>query len=313
MDFDKFYNNLDDLNFKNKEKKCCDDEINHLINNQDIIECKICKNIIQNIVDNPEWRFYGSNDSKKEDPTRCGMPVNTLLPISSLGSDISYNNNITNYKIRKLQQWNSMPYKERSEYKVFTELTEICKKNNLPSIIINEAKSIYKIISNTKISRGSNRIGIKAATVYFACKECNVPRSSKEIADIFNINITIMTKGIKKCQEILYMNKNNKHRFNNHNPIYPDDFIDRFCNRLNMDNYINDVKKICQISIENDIISENTPPSIAAGCIFLFSKKKKLNITKKDISDICKISEVTINKCTKKLELYDSLFIELNV
>jgi len=80
-----------------------------------------------------------------------------------------------------------------------------------------------------------------------------------------------------------------------------------------MDNYINDVKKICQISIENDIISENTPPSIAAGCIFLFSKKKKLNITKKDISDICKISEVTINKCTKKLELYDHLFIELNV
>ena len=120
-----------------------------------------------------------------------------------MGSGISLQNNSQKmYTIRKLQQWISMPYKERSLYKVFIEITEICKQNNFPSIIINEAKSIYKIISNTKISRGSNRIGIKAASVYFACKECNVPRSTKEIAEMFNISITIMTKGTKKCQEI---------------------------------------------------------------------------------------------------------------
>ena len=99
--------------------------------------------------------------TKKSDPTRCGMPVNVLLPESSIGSDIKYNQNPEMYKIRKLQQWNSMPYKERSLYKVFTEISDICHKNNLPSIILNEAKSIYKIISNTKISRGSIRIVLK--------------------------------------------------------------------------------------------------------------------------------------------------------
>ena len=61
--------------------------------------------------------------------------------------------------------------------------------------------------------------------------------------------------------------------------------------------------------MEENIISENTPPSIAAGCIFYYIKKNSLeNITKKNISDICKISEVTINKCTKKIELNDHLF-----
>ena len=62
-------------------------------------------------------------------------------------------------------------------------------------MIIDEASSLYTIISSTKISRGSNRKGIIAACVFYACKECNVPRSSKEIANMFDIDITVMTKG----------------------------------------------------------------------------------------------------------------------
>tara|TARA_Y100000389_G_C17426882_1_gene500090 strand:- start:36 stop:1016 length:981 start_codon:yes stop_codon:yes gene_type:complete len=325
MGFDKFYENLDEINPKEDEKeeenskndskikKCCSEPQNSGIDHQGQSICMVCDTILNKIVDNPEWRYYGCNDTKKSDPTRCGMPVNVLLPISSIGSDIKYNYNPDMYKIRKLQQWNSMPYKERSLYKVFLEISEICHKHNLPSIIINEAKSIYNIISNTKISRGSNRIGIKAATVYFACKECNVPRSSKEIADIFNIDITVMTKGVKKCQEILYMNKLNKNRFKNHESIYPIDFIERFCNKLNIDQYVDNIKLICKITIDNNIISENTPPSIAAGCIFLFLKNNNIKISKKQISETCRISEVTINKCTKKLELHNNLFTESNI
>ena len=70
---------------------------------------------------------------------------------------------------------------------------------------------------------------------------------------------------------------------------------------------------ICNIAVENNIISENTPPSIAAGCIFYYSKEYKLNLTKKKISDVCKISEVTINKCTKKIEKEDKLFVNREI
>ena len=307
---DHFYDNLDSLKEKHEEEtKCCQKEGNYLISDG-IIQCKVCSNTISNISDSAEWRFYGGNDNKTTDPTRCGMPVNTLLPESSIGSSVSFKNNSKSMcQIRRYQQWNGMPYKERSLYKVFNEITEVCKKNNIPTIIINEAKSLYNIISKTKISRGSNRVGIIAACVYFACKECNVPRSSKEIADIFKISVTIMTKGVKKCQEIIYMNKQSNKRLLYKESIKPQDFIDRFCNKLNIkDDQILDIKKICEIVIQNNITSENTPPSIASGCILYFAKKNKLAITKKDISDICKISEVTINKCTKKLESHEELF-----
>ena len=41
---------------------------------------------------------------------------------------------------------------------------------------------------------------------------------------------------------------------------------------------------------------------MASACIFIYIKYNNLNINKKKISNICKISEVTINKCFKKLD-----------
>jgi transcription initiation factor TFIIIB Brf1 subunit/transcription initiation factor TFIIB len=51
-----------------------------------------------------------------------------------------------------------------------------------------------------------------------------------------------------------------------------------------------------------DVMPENTPPSIAAGVVYYVSQICKLNINKTDIRDVSKTSEVTINKCFKKLE-----------
>ena len=126
---------------------------------------------------------------------------------------------------------------------------------------------------------------------------------------MFGITSNIMTKGVKKCQEIIHMDKKNKNRISKTKSTKPEDFINRFCNKLNIgENDTSDILQICNITVKNYIISENTPPSIASGCIYYFIKKKELDITKKNISDICKISEVTINKCCKIIEEKDELF-----
>ena len=53
--------------------------------------------------------------------------------------------------------------------------------------------------------------------------------------------------------------------------------------------------------IEN-LVDDNTAPSIAAGSIFLACViDKNTNVTKKQVADSCKTSEVTISKCYKKL------------
>ena len=52
----------------------------------------------------------------------------------------------------------------------------------------------------------------------------------------------------------------------------------------------------------NNIIPENTPHSVAAGIVYFIAQICSLNISKRDVYCVSEISEVTINKCYKKLE-----------
>ena len=53
---------------------------------------------------------------------------------------------------------------------------------------------------------------------------------------------------------------------------------------------------------KENIMLENTPHSIAAGIVYFVSHFCNLNVFKGNIKSVSEISEVTINKCLKKLE-----------
>ena len=278
-----------------------------IINNNGQIICKHCGDINYEIIDsNPEWRYYGNDDSKYSDPTRVGLPTNALLPESSLGSTIGfrYGESYEMKKIRNYHLWNAMPYKERSLYNVFDSIHVRAINNGIPVCIIEEAKNLYKQISDVRIHRGSNRNGIIASCIYKACRLQGSPRSAKEIADIFKLNISHMTKGCKKFDEIIHMNVCKNSNMTN-NPTKSSDFVQRFCSKLNIGNNICQICiYVCEKAEEYNLVSKCIPPSIAAGSIFLVCSLLKINITKKEISQTCQISEVTISKCYKNLHLY---------
>ena len=302
MSFDDLYKTLDEVNEKKeiKEEKCCE-IIQNYIYTESEIHCKSCGSTINDILNVPEWRYYGAQDSKRNDPTRCGMPVNLLLPGSSLGTSINNKGNIYD-RLSTRQNWNSMPYKERSKYKVFMEISGKCTAHKLPNIISETAKSLYSVISDTKISRGKNRKGIIAACVFNACKECKVPRSVKEIAKMFDMDSKILTKGCKNYTEISRLNKFNVKRDQDSETINLDDFIERFCHNVSISGEdMEIIKYISKTCKSLNLIYDNTPPAMATGCIYLLIQLKKIDISKKMISENCNISEVTINKCYKKL------------
>ncbi len=283
-------------------RECCNDTHNY-VQGLGVIQCRVCDSVISNIIESPEWKYYGA-ESKGSDQNRCGMPTNALLPQSSLGSSVSTKNRTqaTN-KIGMYQRWNSMPYKERSLYKVFNDIDSKCVRNDLPRIISATAKSLYRIISETKISRGQNRIGIIAACVYNSCKECNVPRTINELSELFGIDSKVMTKGCKNYTEIMRLSKTDIARIQNIKSIDLGDFIERFSHNLQLsDKSIDIIIRVSEICQELHLISDNTPPSMAAGCIYMYAKYTETPITKKDISEVCKISEVTVNKCYKKID-----------
>ena len=280
-----------------------------LTNRKGQLVCVSCGNIEGFNIDNgAEWRYYGSEDSKGSDPNRCGMPTNSLLPEFSLGSVIPFkcNESWDMRKIRNYNTWIGSCYREKSLYNVFETMTIRAKSKGIPGCIIEDAKYKYKIISEAKISRGENRKGIIASCIYEACKENNSTRSTKEIAEIFRISSTSMTKGFKKYNEIMQTIDTVKKRVKEENISEPLDFINRFCSNLNLEHEILDVcKNVCKQIEKYDLVSENTPTSKAAGSIYLVSYLFNLDLNKRDISTVCMTSEVTISKCfTKLIEYY---------
>ena len=274
---------------------------------------KSCGILITETIDyGAEWRFYGADDNTGPDPSRCGMPVNNLLKESSFGCKIICNSQ-SSYEMRKIRrytEWQSMPYKEKSKYDDFQIISVLASKGGISKLIINDAIRYYDKISNEKTYRGLNRDGLLAASIYISFSVNGNPRTSKEIASIFNLDNTSATKGCKNALSIL----NDIEEFSEDKTCLknttPSSFINRYCSKLGMNNELTQLCLFIASIVESKrLISENTPHSISTGIIYLVCQKCNLNVTKKMIHEFSQISEVTINKCFKKLELYEKLFL----
>ena len=266
-----------------------------------------CGVIYKDQLDNTaEWRYYGVDDNKQSDPTRCGMPINPLLKESSYGCKVICQGNAS-YEMRKIRrytEWQSMPYKEKSQYDEFERIKILSGQSGIPKIIIDDAHRYHKKISDMKTFRGCNRDGIIAASIYIASRINDYPRTAKEIATIFKLDNTSATKGCKHAQQIV--NKLEIDMENNDKTFYhvttPTAFIERYCSKLSINGELTKVCLFVARRIEqSNKMPENTPHSVAAGIIYFVVLKCGLNISKRDVNMVSEISEVTINKCYKKL------------
>ena len=292
-----FHHNNDRV-FKSHDEACefCQESDSLMIIDGDNV-CVSCGSVNQRMLDySAEWRI-NLEDNKSVNLIRCGMPINSLMPDAMLTTQMGFGQNLKEtYEMRimrKYHMWNSTCYKERSLYNIFDQLSLNASNNGIPNSIIEEAKAIYKKANDIKILRGNNRAGLIATSVYMACKNNGVPRSTKEIAAFFNIKQHVISKSCKYFQAILKTNLQS---------TKPEDFIARFGSKINL---TPKQKEICLFVIykseEMDIVSNHTPPSIAAAVIYTCNIWFNWNICKKDIANACDISLVTIVKCSKSI------------
>jgi transcription initiation factor TFIIB len=266
----------------------------------------------------PEWRFYGTDDKHAADPTRCGNPINPLLVESSFGCKVLSNpkSSYEMKKIRKWTEWQSMPHKEKSLYDEFQFITIMAQNANMPKIFIDDAMIIHKDISEQKMFRGMNRDGIKAASLYISCRLNGCPRTAHEIAEIFKLDKTSATHGCSVAVNILHNIERNVEPSKQTNlcVTLPSLFIDRYCSKLNFNQELTMLSKFIAIKIEqSQFITDNIPHAIAAGIVYFISYNCSLNVTKQDIKLVCGVSEVTINKCFKKIEACREQFLPKSI
>jgi transcription initiation factor TFIIB len=296
--------------FKNEQEICtlCNSDLMIMDDGFPTCTNEKCCAIYKDILDySPEWRFYGADDKNANDPTRCGNPINPLLVESSFGCKVLCTNR-SSYemkKIRKWTEWQSMPHKEKSLYDEFQFITTMAQNAGIPRIFIDDAMVVHKDISEQKMFRGMNRDGIKAASIYISCRLNGCPRTAHEIAEIFKLDKTSATNGCSMAVNILHNIERNTDPALKTDlcTTLPSSFIDRYCSRMNFNTELTTLAKFITNKIEkNNIITDNIPHAIAAGVVYFIAQNCNLNVNKLDIKNISGVSEVTINKCYKKLE-----------
>jgi len=310
-----------DLNKKIEPKKkicksCKSDKL--VVDNiKGYLVCQECAVINQEFLDeNPE--YTNDEENNGNGASRYGCPSNYFFPKSALGTKIAtkgYN------KVSALQRQGQMPYREKSLLEVLERIQSKCKKYGVSQSIIDSAKILYKKVSDSKHIRGKrkgknmimrciNRRSMIASCVFYACKMQKEPRSPKEIADIYDLEIKHVHRGCRKILDYIDLNST----FYQIKNSQAADFIERLAKKMDIDKkYIDISKDVCNNIHKLDIASTHEPPSVAAGCILLVTNTYNLTITKKQISEIFDISDVTISKTYRKIYPYYKIILNNKV
>jgi transcription initiation factor TFIIB len=268
-----------------------------------------CSQICEQVLDStPEWRFYGADDMQSgEDPSRCGPAINPLMKDAAFGCKVLNIRrcNKEMFRAGRYIEWLT-PHKQKMLYSDLQHIGLICQNANLPKIIVDTASMYYKKFMDYEHSfRGKNKNGLIAGAIHLSCRVNDCPRSIKEIAVIAGESFASATNGCKLAQNILNNMKDDDNEpltttFSN---VSPEDFIERYCSHLH---FQPDLTKLC-IFIAHKInaaqsMPENTPTSIAVGIVYFVAHLFELDISKTQIHNVSGISEMTINKCFKRIQ-----------
>jgi transcription initiation factor TFIIB len=296
-----------DLNTTPKCSNCLDID---LIQTDGLYVCPRCCMINDNVIDeSPEWRYYGADDNKSVNPTRCGMATNEFYSEASLGSNISISG-ATSYEMWRVAWYhncNIMNYKERNFHEYISLMNNYSSQADIPGCVIKEAENIYKSIIDYRTSVGLHefrhptREAVLASCIKEACEMNDCPRSAAEMAEIFHIDRSVFVTGHKEFKKYwdIVQRINQNINVEESKLSIPSDYINRFCSRLNLGNDFRKVcRQICNNISEKNIVPKYVAVSIVAGVIYMVNNLFNIGLKKKQISKVCdNVSEATIHKC----------------
>lgn len=262
------------------------------------IQCGMTKDSVLDSA--AEWRTFGIG---KQDNSRCGMPINPLLPHSGFSTVLVGGGNTY---LKKIHKWGSMNHKDIAKFKIFMFIHSRASRFGLPPAVINQAQTYGvqlcdKMIEQNNVCRGKHRQGLIAACLYFAFKKLSCPRSITEIANILELDPGCVTCGINSFSEFFMHASIILHD----KTISAAELTPRYCSQLGMPyQMIQLVSMTADQMLRANILHNNVVEAQAAACIWYVIKvsSKQELFSKKSVSAVCAISEMTISKCTKKLE-----------
>jgi transcription initiation factor TFIIIB Brf1 subunit/transcription initiation factor TFIIB len=188
-----------------------------------------------------------------------------------------------------------MNHKDRALFHAYQDLDRVGKQLlNLPDNVMYSAKIKYKAFNEAVLTRGAVRNGIKANCIFQACREFNVARTTKEIADAFGIPARDISRTFDMYQE--QVPETEVH------VTTAADLVPRFFNEIKCvpDAQRGRIKmkvvKACKDLEDCVELMGRTPKAVACAAIFVILKDCGFIIDKSELCKICDVSVPTLGK-----------------
>jgi transcription initiation factor TFIIB len=193
---------------------------------------------------------------------------------------------------------------ERRLANILAKIGETCHALSLPRNVIESASMIYRNFQGQADAKGKSVACMSAATIYMACKQCDVVRSLDEICaatgsskeDKLNVKLTA------KYYRTLVMELGS-----NTAPVLTlEKYISKIANLAKLEVRVERLAaEIAEKTSDHSLADGKAPNGLAAAYLYIASTLLGQSILQRDVSSVAGITEVTIrNRCKEILTAY---------
>jgi len=194
--------------------------------------------------------------------------------------------------------------RERRLANILSKIGETCQALSLSRNVLESASMIYRNFEGQFDAKGKSVTCMSAATIYMACKQCDVVRSLDEICkatgsskeEKMNVKLTA------KYYRMLVMELGSKTA-----PVVTlDKYISKIANLAKLEVRVERLAaEISEKTQDHNLADGKAPNGLAAAYLYIASTLLGQSILQRDVSSIAGITEVTIrNRCKEILTLY---------
>ena len=236
------------------------------------------------------------------------LGIATEISISTKDySGKSINSDVAN-QMNNLRKWQqrirvSSP-RERRLSNVLAKIGDTCKALNLSKNVLETSSMVYRNLDGKMDVKGKSVASITAATIFMACKQCDVVRSLNEIcAGISTVkDLKAKTKLAAKYYRTMVMELGASST-----PVVTmDKYISKIANLSKTDVRVERLAlEIFEKTRNKNLADGKAPNGIAAAYLYVASILLGQNVLQRDVSSVAGVTEVTIrNRCKEILTSY---------
>jgi len=268
--------------------------------------CAGCGYVIaERIMDlGPEWRAFDQEQRDKRG--RVGAPMTFTIHDKGLSTMIdwrdrdSYGKDLTPkrraqiYRLRKWQRRIRVSDAiERNLAFALSEIDRMASHLSLPRNVRETAALIYRRAVEEKLIRGRSIEGVAGAALYAACRECKVPRTLDEIAEVSRVSKKEISRSYRFIARELLIHLH---------PTSPADYVPRFASELGLSGEVQSKAiEILKEAVEKGLTSGRGPTGVSAAAIYIAAQMLGERRTQREVADVARVTEVTVRNRYKEL------------